>query len=80
MSRSFFLCPKSRVFLHGDVCRLIICERKFRQKDIARRLRISEGQLTNYLTGLSRIDAATLAGLSQILQVPQSRLTSGRAS
>ena len=69
MPRSFFLCP-DRVLLNGEVTRFLIRKRKLRQKQIACRLRITEGQLTQYLNNFCRMDSASVVALAQILKVP----------
>lgn len=58
-----------RVLLNGEFVRFIIRKRRLSQKCIAARLRISEGQFTQYLNGSFRVAPRKVLALSRILKV-----------
>jgi len=71
-SAVFLLPEKAR--LNGLQVRFDIRRRNFRQKQVARRLRLSESQFCQLLDGKYLAPSEIIAALSAILRVPQSSI------
>lgn len=74
MPKSSSVVLSKKVFLDGLQTRFYIRKSRLRQRGVAARLRITEGQFCNLLDCRCSVSPELLAGLSIILNVPSSAL------